>query len=152
MQLPESMLTYLINDWVDKDKLQCSSKFKDFHSGNTNWKCQNAGHVVRVSMHYGVQAVLCQLFFCKLSALMSVNSIYDMLGKIPVTGQNDHKPKRPQPKQPQTETVTDRDGHRPKRKRPQTGMATNQRGHRPERPQTEGHISWHQNTHWFVAV
>ena len=83
-----------------------------------------------------------------------------------VTGHNGHKPKRPQPKRPQTETATDRNGHRPKRpqtgtatdrnghkpERPQTGTATNRNGHRPEQPQTETatsvvthHISYHQN-------
>ena len=48
----------------------------------------------------------------------------------PVTGHNGHKPKRPQPKRPQTETATNRNGHKPKR--PQTGTATNRK-----RPQTE---------------
>ena len=83
-----------------------------------------------------------------------------------VTGHNGHKPKRPQPKRPQTETATNRNGHKPERpqtetatnrnghkpKRPQTGTATNRNGHRPERPQTETatsvvthHISCHQN-------
>ena len=83
-----------------------------------------------------------------------------------VTGHNGHKPKRPQPKRPQTETATNRNGHRPKRpqtetatnrnghkpERPQTRKATNRNGHRPERPQTETptsvvtpHISCHQN-------
>ena len=52
-----------------------------------------------------------------------------------VTGHNGHKPKRPQPKRPQTETATNRNGHRPKR--PQTGTATNRNGHRPKWPQTE---------------
>ena len=68
-----------------------------------------------------------------------------------VTGHNGHKPKRPQPKRPQTGTATNRNGHKPKRpqtewpqtgtatkpERPQTGRATNRNGHRPERPQTE---------------
>ena len=83
-----------------------------------------------------------------------------------VTGHNGHKPKRPQPKRPQTETATNRNGHRPKRpqtetatnrnghkpERPQTRKATNRNGHRPERPQTETptsvftpHINCHQN-------
>ena len=83
-----------------------------------------------------------------------------------VTGHNGHKPKWPQPKRPQTETATNRNGHRPKRpqtetatnrnghkpERPQTRKATNRNGHRPERPQTETptsvvtpHISCHQN-------
>ena len=52
-----------------------------------------------------------------------------------VTGHNGHKPKRPQPKRPQTETATNRNGHKPER--PQTGTATNRNGHRPKRPQTE---------------
>ena len=81
-----------------------------------------------------------------------------------VTGHNGHKPKRPQPKRPQTEMAKNRNGHKPKRpqaetatdrnghrpKRPQTGRATNQSGHRPERLQTETatsvvthHISCH---------
>ena len=67
-----------------------------------------------------------------------------------VTGHNGHKRKRPQPKRPQTETATNRNGHKPKR--PQTGTATNRNGRRPERPQTETatsvvthHISCHQN-------
>ena len=83
-----------------------------------------------------------------------------------VTGHNGHKPKRPQPKRPQTETATNRNGHKPERpqtetatnrnghkpERPQTRTATNRNGHRPERPQTETatsvvthHISCHQN-------
>ena len=51
------------------------------------------------------------------------------------SGHNGHKPERPKPKRPQTETATNRNGHRPKR--PQTETATNLNGHRPERPQTE---------------
>ena len=83
-----------------------------------------------------------------------------------ITGHNGYKPKRPQPKRPQTETATNLNGHRPegphtetatnrnghKPERPQTGSATNRNGHRPERPQTETatsvfthHISCHQN-------
>ena len=58
---------------------------------------------------------------------------------IPITtpdsGHNGHKPKRPKPKRPQTETATNRNGHKPKR--PQTGTATDRNGHRPKRPQTE---------------
>ena len=50
------------------------------------------------------------------------------------SGHNGHKPKRPKPKRPQTETATNRNGHRPKR--PQTETATNRKGHRPEWPQT----------------
>ena len=56
-------------------------------------------------------------------------------GIITDSGHNGHKPKRPKPKRPQTETATNRNGHRPKR--PQTETATNRNGHRPERPQTE---------------
>ena len=52
-----------------------------------------------------------------------------------VTGHNGHKPKRPQPKRPQTETATNLDGHWPKR--PQLKTATNWNGHRPEQAQTE---------------
>ena len=82
-----------------------------------------------------------------------------------VTGHNGHKPKRPQPKRPQTETATNRNGHKLERpqtgtatnrnghkpERPQTGTATNRNGHKPKRPQTgtatnwNGHISCHQN-------
>ena len=51
------------------------------------------------------------------------------------SGHNGHKPKRPKPKRPQTETATNRNGHRPKR--PQTETATNRNGHKPKRPQTE---------------
>ena len=57
-----------------------------------------------------------------------------------VTGHNGHKPKRPQPKRPQTETATNLDGHRPKRpqlKRLQIGTATDRNRHKPKRPQTE---------------
>ena len=36
-----------------------------------------------------------------------------MMVILMVTGHNGHKPKRPQPKVPQTETVTNRNGHRP---------------------------------------
>ena len=57
------------------------------------------------------------------------------LVKVMVTGHNGHKPKRPQPKRPQTETATNRNGHRPER--PQTETATDRNGHKPERPQTE---------------
>ena len=49
-----------------------------------------------------------------------------------VTGHNGHKPKRQQPKRPQTGKATNRNGRKPK-----TGMATNRKGHRPKRPQTE---------------
>ena len=66
-----------------------------------------------------------------LSKLLSSN-IVNIFGEV--TGHNGHKPKRPQPKRPQTETATNRNGHRPKR--PQTGTATNRNGHKPERPQT----------------
>ena len=52
-----------------------------------------------------------------------------------VSGHNGHKPKRPKPKRPQTETATDQNGHKPKR--PQTETATNRNGHKPKRPQTE---------------
>ena len=54
------------------------------------------------------------------------------LSIVPVTGHNDHKPKGPQPKRPQTETPTNRNGHRPKWPQtggPQTGTATNRNGH-----------------------
>ena len=52
-----------------------------------------------------------------------------------VTGHNWHNPKRPQPKWPQTEMATNRNGHKPER--PQTEMATNWNGHKLEWPQTE---------------
>ena len=75
----------------------------------------------------------------------------EMHRNVAVTGHNGHKPKRPQPKRPQTEKATNRNGHKPewpqtetatnrnghKPKRPQTGTATNRNGHRPERPQIE---------------
>ena len=54
---------------------------------------------------------------------------------VVVTGHNGHKPKRPQPKRPQTETAKNSNGHKPER--PQTETATNRNGHKPERPQTE---------------
>ena len=57
-----------------------------------------------------------------------------MLGHLRDSGHNGHKPKRPKPKRPQTETATNRNGHKPKR--PQTGTATNRKGHRPDWPQT----------------
>ena len=67
------------------------------------------------------------------------------------SGHDGHKPERPKPKRPQTETATNRNGHKPKRpqtetptdrnghrpKRPQTEKATNRNGHKPERPQTQ---------------
>ena len=94
------------------------------------------------------------------SYLASPNHVIEL-----VTGHNGHKPKRPQPKRPQTETATNRNGHKPERpqtgtatnrnghkpERPQTGTATNRNGHKPKRPQTgtatnrNGHISCHQN-------
>ena len=52
-----------------------------------------------------------------------------------VTGHNGHKPKRPQPKRPQTETATNRNGHKLERPKPET--ATDRNGHKPKRPQTE---------------
>ena len=97
--------------------------------------------------------------------LMVVNVNCNRLSEM-VTGHNGHKPKRPQPKRPQTETATNRNGHKLERpqtetatnrnghkpKRPQTGTATNRKGHRPEWPQTKTatsvvthHISCHQN-------
>ena len=63
-----------------------------------------------------------------------------------VTGHNGHKPKRPQPNRPQTETATNRNGHRPKR--PQTETATNLNGHKPDSPRNRplwrnfGGLSW----------
>ena len=60
-----------------------------------------------------------------------------------LTGHNGHKPKRPRPKRPQTETATNRNGHKPKR--PQTGKARNWNGHKPKRPQTE--TATNQNGH-----
>ena len=76
-----------------------------------------------------------------------------------VTGHNGHKPKRPQPKRPQTETATNRNGHKPERpqtetatnwndhrpKRLQTETATDRNGHKPERPHQLSPISCHQN-------
>ena len=50
-----------------------------------------------------------------------------------ISDHNGHKPERPKPKRPQTETDTTRNGH--KLKRPLTGTATNRNGHKPERTQ-----------------
>ena len=56
---------------------------------------------------------------------------------ICISGHNSHKPKQPKPKQPQTETATERKDHRTKW--PQMEMATDRNGHKPKRPQTDGH-------------
>ena len=64
-----------------------------------------------------------------------LENVYGMLVYRLDSGHNGHKPKRPQPKRPQTWTATNRNGHRPER--PQTETATNRNGHRPKWPQTE---------------
>ena len=69
-------------------------------------------------------------YICTLCQSLSLTAVH-----CRVTGHNGHKPKWPQPKRPQTETATNRNGHKPER--PQTETATNRNGHRPERPQTE---------------
>ena len=71
------------------------------------------------------------IIISKFNANSSMIQIYVEM----VTGHNGHKPKRPQPKRPQTETATNRNSHKPER--PQTETATNRSGHKPERPQTE---------------
>ena len=53
---------------------------------------------------------------------------------LPVTGHNGHKPKRPQPK------------------RPQTGKATDRNGHKPKRPQTETATDWNGQTKWHTNI
>ena len=83
------------------------------------------------------------------------------------SGHNGHKPNRPKPKRPQTETATDRNGQKLKRqqtgtatdrnshkpKRPQTGTATDQSGHKPKRPQTVTATNRNrQNCIWFSGL
>ena len=48
-----------------------------------------------------------------------------------VSGLNGYKPEWPQPKRPQTETATTRNGHKPTRS--QTETVTNRNGHKQER-------------------
>ena len=77
------------------------------------------------------------------------------------SGRNGHKPKRPKPKRPQTETATNRNGHRPER--PQTETATNWKatdrnvhkpeGHKPKRPLTETATSRNKHNYiWFSGL
>ena len=62
-----------------------------------------------------------------------VNGLLPLIARFmgpTVTGHNGHKPKRPQPKRPQTEMSTNRKGHKPER--PQTETATNRNDHKPK--------------------